>query len=105
MNKFKHISTNPAASNRLSRTANAIMLLLYFDIDADNLINKARFIKRTGLELDKRTWNKYWAELERNHIIVRSGIKFWMVSPDQCYAEGRSHQTLMLKWNELNTID
>jgi hypothetical protein len=99
VSKFKNISTDPTASNKLSRTANAIMLLLYFSVDADNLIDKARFIKRAGLELDKRTWNKYWDELERNEIIVRSGIKFWMLSPDQCYAEGRSHTALAAIWN------
>tara|TARA_R110002096_G_scaffold375890_2_gene569604 strand:+ start:613 stop:954 length:342 start_codon:yes stop_codon:yes gene_type:complete len=101
VSSFKYITIDPAASNKLSRTANAIMLLLYFSTDDDNLIDKARFIRTAGLKLERRTWNKYWTELEEKGVLVRIGIKSWMLSPYQCYAEGRSHKALAATWSKL----
>lgn len=103
MSTMKYITDNPAASNCLSRTANAIMLLLYFNVDEDNLINKEKFMRRVGLVMDTRTWNKYWLELESKGILARTGIKTWMLSPYQCYSEGKTHKTLAATWNKLTS--
>ena len=100
MSKTRYVTANPEASQRLSRTANAIMLLLYFNTDMDNLVDKQKFIKKAGIKLEQRTWNKYWTELERQGILARTGIKTWMLSPYQCYAEGRAQNAMITKWNE-----
>lgn len=101
MSEFKYITNDPVTSNKLSRTACAILLLLYFYADDDNVLDKKRFIKRTGLEMGSRTWNKYWQELEENNVLVRTGATTWMLSPYQCYAEGRVQTAMINKWNEV----
>ncbi len=100
MSKHRYISGDPLSSKNLSRTACAILLLLYYHVDEDNLVHKGRFIRKVGLDMDPRTWNKYWHELENAAVLVKVNIKTWMISPYQCYAEGRSFNSLLKKWNE-----
>tara|TARA_R110000787_G_scaffold78897_1_gene172354 strand:- start:1287 stop:1598 length:312 start_codon:yes stop_codon:yes gene_type:complete len=97
----KYITDDPEISNSLSRTACAIMLLLYFHTDDHNMVNKKRFMNKSGLDMDMRTWNKYWAELEAKSVLVKASIKLWMLSPDQCYAEGVSQKALTAEWKQL----
>lgn len=97
----KYITTDPTLSNRLSRTANVIMLLLYLQVDNNNIINKPKFIRRSSIKLEKRTWDKYWKELEIKQVLVQSKQEFWMLSPHQCYAESASFKSLTATWVKL----
>jgi len=97
----KYINTDMAASNKLSRTAYALLLPLALLSDKNNEINKKTFTKTVSWITDYRTWDKYWTELVDKSILVRLDKNKWMVSPHECYADGASHTTLINKWNEV----
>lgn len=100
MKGVKYINTDPLSKDRLSHTACALILPLVVLANSDNEINKKSFIARVGWITDYRTWNKYWAELVDNAVLVQIDKRMWMVSPHECYAEGISHNALIIKWNE-----
>jgi hypothetical protein len=97
----KYITKDLSSSSCLSSKACAILLSLYFHVDSRNLIHKHKFIDKSGISMDSRTWNKYWRELEKNLIIAKAGIKTWMLSPHQCYTEGISKKSLIKQWETI----
>jgi hypothetical protein len=96
----KYINIDPAIDRQLSRTAHALLLPLILISNVHNEINKKRFIKTVGWITDRRTWEKYWKELEEKDILVRLDQTTWMLSPNECYADGASQAALLHKWNE-----
>ena len=96
----KYINTDMAASNKLSRTAYALLLPLALLSDKNNEVDKKTFTKTISWITDYRTWDKYWMELVEKGVLVRLDKNKWMVSPHECYADGISHTALIIKWNE-----
>jgi len=97
----KYINTRSVGENTLSRTACALLLPLTLLSNKNNEVNKYKFIQAVNWIKDYRTWDKYWKELEDNHILIQLDKTVWMVCPDICYSDGISHTDLIHKWNEV----
>ncbi len=101
MSRYKNITSTEENTAGLSRRACSILLQLYYHADDDNVVNKSRLIKETGLKMDQRTWNKYWKELEEKEVLARLGHKLWMVSPHHCFADVRKHANMIKVWDNI----
>ena len=97
----RYINTDIAINDKLSRTAQALMLPLILFSNKNNEIDKKAFTKFVGWINDYRTWEKYWAELVDKGVLIQVDKDIWMVSPHECYTDGASHTTLINKWNEV----
>ena len=97
----KYINLETAGEGTLSRTAHALLLPLILLSNENNEIDKKSFTKFVGWINDHRTWEKYWAELVDNGVLIQVDKDIWMVSPHDCYTDGVSHSTLINKWNEV----
>ena len=97
----KYINTDIALNNQLSRTAHALVLPLMLLANENNEIDKKSFTKFVGWINDYRTWEKYWAELVDNGVLIQVDKDIWMVSPHECYSDGISQNELINKWNEV----
>jgi len=97
----KYINLETAGEGTLSRTAHALLLPLILLSNENNEIDKKSFTKFVGWINDYRTWEKYWAELVDNGVLIQVDKDIWMVSPHDCYTDGVSHSTLINKWNEV----
>ena len=100
MSSFIYISSDPNSTAHLSNTACALIPMLCFHIDLDNVVNKKEFTKKVGWYKDYRTWDKYWKELVRGDVLVQLDKKTWMVSPHQLYSGGVHQSGLIIRWNE-----
>jgi len=98
----KYINLKSAGKLPLSRTACALLLPLVLWANKNNEINKKEFVNKITWIKDYRTWNKYWAELVNNNILIQIDKHIWMVSPHECYSDGMSHTALINKWNEVS---
>ena len=97
----KYINLETPGTLPLSKTACALLLPLTILSNKNNEIDKKEFMSAISWIKDYRTWDKYWAELVDNNIVVQVDKATWMVSPHECYAEGISHNELIHKWNEV----
>ena len=90
-----------AVDSNLSGTAYALLLPLTLFSNKQNEIDRRKFTRMIDWIKDYRTWNKYWKELEEHGILVQLDKDTWLVSPNICYSEETSHNTLITRWNEV----
>jgi hypothetical protein len=90
-----------AVDNNLSGTACALLLPLTLFSNNQNEISRKKFVRMIDWIKDYRTWNKYWQELEEYGVLVQLDKDTWLVSPNVCYSEEISHNTLINRWNEV----
>lgn len=99
MSKLINIEADEA--DNLSGTACALLLPLTLFSNNQNEISRKKFTRMIDWIKDYRTWNKYWRELEEHGILMQLDKDTWLVSPNICYSEETSHNTLITRWNEV----
>jgi len=97
----KLINIEADEADNLSGTACALLLPLTLFSNNQNEISRKKFTRMIDWIKDYRTWNKYWRELEEHGILVQLDKDTWLVSPNICYSEETSHNTLITRWNEV----